>query len=493
MITSPPPQSIVHTRLTMGANQSGERNHARYHVLSGAQSVTATETFARIVAPMQTKISLALLGLTLSLPSGAVAQDSLEYAVKFVCGKVGLQSRFSIAPGSYFTDINIHNPNRDGLVFQVKFAKDSIGIGGPISPWVKLFLRYDQALNVNCQMIRKSLGTTAFMEGFAVFASRLPLDVVAIYTAAGAGGLVSTEQIVRVGARVSGAAGCVPSSAQPWLSDAVPVTTALHGVWGPNVNDIFAVGFGGRVVHYNGATWALQPTPAGGLFTLSDVWGSSGTDVWATGAPGDTLLHYNGTTWSIVTVSGTHGSTMGVSGNHNYDVFVVGNGGAIIHYDGINWSPQTSGTTNDLMDVFAVRDSNVFAVGRAGTILHWNGSFWAAQASGTTNDLNAVWGSSGQDVYAVGAAGTILHYNGTAWSPMTSGTRAVLNGVWGSSSCNVFVVGFGGTVLHFDGSVWAAEVSGTTEPLMDIWGFAGNRAYTIGGTAGSVTVRKRAL
>src|SRR6266850_4445048 len=149
------------------------------------------------------KSSLALLGLTLSLPSVALAQDSLEYAVKFVCGRVGGPTLFSIAPGSYFTDINIHNPNRDSLVFRVKFAKDSIGIGGPISPWAKLFLRYDQALNVNCQMIRKALGTGTFMEGFAVFDSRLPLDVVAVYTAAGTGGLVSTEQIVRVGARVS--------------------------------------------------------------------------------------------------------------------------------------------------------------------------------------------------------------------------------------------------------------------------------------------------
>src|SRR6267142_5432736 len=186
------------------------------------------------------KSSLALLGLTLSLPSVAVAQDSLEYAVKFVCGKVGGQTLFSIAPGSYFTDINIHNPNRDSLVFRVKFAKDSIGTGGPISPWVKLFLRYDQALNVNCQMIRKRLGTT-FMEGFAVFDSRMPLDVVAVYTAAGAGGLVSTEQIVRVAARVSAVAACVPSPAQPWLPDVVPDTTALIGVWGPNASDIFAV------------------------------------------------------------------------------------------------------------------------------------------------------------------------------------------------------------------------------------------------------------
>lgn len=439
------------------------------------------------------KIALALIGLTLSLPGVALAQDSLQYAVKFVCGKVGPQSLFSIAPGTYFTDINIHNPNRDSVVFRVKFAKDSIGIGGPISAWAKLFLRYDQALNVNCHLIRKTLQTNTFMEGFAVFESRLPLDVVALYTAAGAGGLVSTEHIVRVPARASPVAACAPSPAAPWLPDPVPVTTALHGVWGPHASDIFAVGFAGRAVHYNGTAWALQPTPVAGLLTLTDVWGSSGADVWATAVPTDTLLHYNGTAWSVVIVSGTHGGTMGVSGNRNSDVYAVGNGGAIIHYNGATWSPLTSGTTNDLLDVWAARDSNVFAVGRGGVILHWNGSFWAPQASGTTNDLNGIWGTSGQDVFAVGVNGTILHYNGTAWSPMTSGTQLPLNDVWGSSACNVFVVGHRGTILHFDGSAWAAEASGTTEPLMDVWGFAGNRVYVVGGTTASVTVRRRAL
>jgi hypothetical protein len=34
-------------------------------------------------------------------------------------------------------------------------------------------------------MIGKALGITTFAEGFAVFQSRLPLDVVAVYTAFG--------------------------------------------------------------------------------------------------------------------------------------------------------------------------------------------------------------------------------------------------------------------------------------------------------------------
>lgn len=433
-----------------------------------------------------------MMGIALLVPRGAVAQDSLEYAAKFVCGAVK-QPAINVAPGVYYTSLNIHNPNRDSLVFRVKFAQADTGIAGRISPWRPFTLRYDQALSLNCVNMFRALRLIGFGEGYAIIDSRLPLDVTGVYTAMGAAGLVSTEQIVRVAPR-SIAAACVSSPPQPWLPDPVPIATALHGVWGPTPSDIFAVGFAGRILHYNGAAWSSQPSPVGGVATLTGVWGSSGTDVWATILSADTLLHYNGTAWSIVGPIGvTAAGTMDVSGNHSWDVFVVGGQGAISHYDGTNWFPQASGTKNDLMDVWAARDSDVFAVGRGGTILHWDGSAWTPQVSGTANDLNGVWGLSGHEVFAVGGGGTILRYNGAAWSPMTSGTLIPLNAVWGSSSCNLFAVGLRGTILHYDGTAWNPEPSGTLEPLMDIWGFPGVRAYTVGGTTASVTVRKRAL
>lgn len=437
------------------------------------------------------KLLLLVTTTALLVPGLARAQDSLEYAAKFVCGRVSAQSAVFTARGSYFTSINIHNPNRDTVVFRVKFAQAGDSKAGTVSKWDSLPLRYDEALSLNCRTILRRFNSPAFAEGYVVIDTRLPLDVNAVYTAAGPSGLVSSEQIVRVTPQRLAAA-CVPSPVRPWVPDSVPITTALHGVWGPTSSDIFTVGFAAKILHNNGAVWLPQPVPGIG-FTLTDVWGSSGTDVWATAAPIDTILHYSGTSWSLVAVPGTHGSTQGVWGNHSWDVFVVGNGGAIVHFDGTNWTPQTSGTQTDLLAVWAARDSNVFAVGRKGTILHWNGSFWTPQTSGTTNDLNGVWGLSPSEVFAVGNGGTILRYNGTSWSPMTSGTTTVLNGVWGSSSCNLFAVGNGGTVLHYDGTAWGPEPSGTTEPLMDIWGFPGTRAYTVGGTATTVTVRKRAL
>jgi len=60
--------------------------------------------------------------------------------------------------------------------------------------------------------------------------------------------------------------------------------------------------------------------------------------------------------------------------------------------------------------VWGSSGSDVFAVGSGGKILHYNGMTWNEMDSRTCNDLKSVWGNSGTNVYAVGLYGTILHY-----------------------------------------------------------------------------------
>jgi hypothetical protein len=151
------------------------------------------------------------------------------------------------------------------------------------------------------------------------------------------------------------------------------------------------------------------------LLILTDVWGSSGTDVFAVGSSG-TILHYDGNSWSEMESTVTN-NLWGVWGSSGSNVFAVGEGGIIIHYDGSNWSEIESGTSKWLNGIWGSSGINVFAVGYSGTILHYDGSTWSAVSSGTTEDLYDVWGSSGSDVFAVGD--TVLHYDGSSWSEMS--------------------------------------------------------------------------
>jgi hypothetical protein len=118
------------------------------------------------------------------------------------------------------------------------------------------------------------------------------------------------------------------------------------------------------------SAWTWQnPLPQGNL--LYSVWGNSSSDVFAVGYDG-TILHYNGSAWSAMS-SGTTDVLGGIWGSSASDVFAVGEGGIILHYNGSTWSAMSSGTINDLHDVWGHLTSDVFAVGIFGTILHYSG------------------------------------------------------------------------------------------------------------------------
>ena len=133
-------------------------------------------------------------------------QVMFQYAVKFVCGKS--EGRV-VALGAYFTAINVHNPNERGIGFKKKFAIALPGEQpGPISKFSDSKLGPDQAFEIDCPDILRRTGTKGgFLKGFVVIESALELDVVAVYTAAGATGRVETMELERVKPRRQGAEG----------------------------------------------------------------------------------------------------------------------------------------------------------------------------------------------------------------------------------------------------------------------------------------------
>ena len=124
-----------------------------------------------------------------------------QYAAKFVCGKSPGEI---VAPGVYFTAINVHNPTYDSIRFAVKAAVALPGLQpGSVSPFVGARLGPDEALEIDCPDVRKLLRVdhSEFLKGFVVLESEVELDVVAVYTAAGRDGSVSTLHTERVPAR----------------------------------------------------------------------------------------------------------------------------------------------------------------------------------------------------------------------------------------------------------------------------------------------------
>ncbi len=128
---------------------------------------------------------------------------AFQYAVKFVCG----QSKGSVvAPGVYWTAINVHNPNINirGVQFRKTFVIALPGEKpGPVSPSFPASLGPNEALEIDWPDIREHLHYDGddLLKGFVVIDSGVELDVVAVYTALGPGEQAVTIHTERVPAR----------------------------------------------------------------------------------------------------------------------------------------------------------------------------------------------------------------------------------------------------------------------------------------------------
>jgi hypothetical protein len=140
-----------------------------------------------------------------SLATAAHSQEANVYAAKYVCGDpTGPEVTAGVvAPGRYFTSINVLNPNAQAIEFQKKFdiALPNENPDGKVSSAVTANLKPDSAFEIECADILAHLEMKlpTFAKGFVMLRSAQPLDVVAVYSvAASQTGPVVAFQTARV-------------------------------------------------------------------------------------------------------------------------------------------------------------------------------------------------------------------------------------------------------------------------------------------------------
>jgi len=262
-----------------------------------------------------------------------------------------------------------------------------------------------------------------------------------------------------------------------WGSQSSGTVATLRDVWGTSGSDMYACGADGTILHYDGISWGSQSS--GTANDLYGLWGASVDDIFAVGENG-IVIHYDGLSWNPMSKPPT-GHLNGVWGSAPDNAIAVGNGGVILRYDGVVWSTMTSGTATHLASVWGSAADDVFAAGNNGLVLRYDGMAWTEVASGHPN-VAGVWGSASDDVFAVGNGGTAIHYDGTLpWTEMAdTGTAENLYGVWGTSSVDVFAVGNAGTILHYDGASWTLMASGTGSDLLGVCGVGPMNVFVAG-------------
>lgn len=318
---------------------------------------------------------------------------------------------------------------------------------------------------------------------------------------------------------------------------AVGTQYALTSIWGSGANDIWAVGSGGTIVHWDGSGWVR--TPSGTAETFTAVYGTGAKDVYALARFAD-IRHSDGfagdtTTWTPLAIAerfknvgvraraawGTSPEELYVGGDyiHDYDwVYEVElgkwnlwrredvDGG--IDLAGVEptgdmfVTPQVLPTIRALWgtsatDLWALTDRAPYAQwgpgGANGGSVHRTANpdggtpLWVAVNTQTTTGLKGLHGTSKDDVWAVGAGGAIRHFAAGqySWAIVDSPVTEDLNCVWAIAPDDAWIVGNGGTILHYDGKAWtSAPVQWPrgidTPSLYGVWASGPNDVWAVG-------------
>ncbi|MFK7986418.1 MAG: WD40/YVTN/BNR-like repeat-containing protein [Sandaracinaceae bacterium] len=257
--------------------------------------------------------------------------------------------------------------------------------------------------------------------------------------------------------------GCGPDTTWKTAFDAQE-TGWLMNVW--SLRDDYRIAVGGsfsdgRAMHYDGETWVEQETGAEALINWAH--GLDENEVWAVGSSG-TILRWDGSAWASQE-SPTDQDLWGVWGAAADDVWAVGGSArfpsmaepTVIHYDGSSWSvvelPALERTgVAAYFKVWGSSANDVYVVGDAGVVLHWDGTTWTELFVGATDDLVALWGTGPDNIVAVGGRGNgiVSHWDGSEWRSVNLSPLRGLNGVWMRDPGVAHLVGLGGTSVTLD-------------------------------------------
>jgi hypothetical protein len=227
----------------------------------------------------------------------------------------------------------------------------------------------------------------------------------------------------------------------------------------------------------NAAGWCLQH-PAPTERDLLGIWGAAANDIWAVGE-GGTILHYDGSAWSRVT-SPTTEQLNAVFGSSANDVWAVGNSGSILRRQSGSWDIVTSFPGKILDDVWALDANHAWAVGSG--IFAWDGSTW--QQVSTVTSFRGVFGFNANDVWAVGYHVLPHHWNGSAWVPdETATTGGAYEDLWGTATNNLWMPEWFEEIGHYNGTVWTSEYVGSSPEYHGVWGLSANDVWFVGSEA----------
>jgi photosystem II stability/assembly factor-like uncharacterized protein len=274
-----------------------------------------------------------------------------------------------------------------------------------------------------------------------------------------------------------------PSSKPTWQLVFEKLPGALLRVWGTSSKDVYAVGANGDghgplFFHYDGTTWKRLDTGS-----TADLWWIdrvSADEIRAVGKGGAILAYHPSSRRFEAKTAPAPATLYGVWCAAADDCWYVGGNagqtGVVWRDDGATIRPMDLGVKTSSAALFKVHGTSpgdVWIVGEQGISVHWNGSTFTPERTGVSQTLFTVHGIAAAHAYTVGGLveGVLLRFDGSSWkneTPATpGGTMPGMNGVFEAADGTAYAAGYNGHVFRRDGGngVWS-EMSTSPEGSM---------------------------
>jgi hypothetical protein len=207
-----------------------------------------------------------------------------------------------------------------------------------------------------------------------------------------------------------------------WKYVGITLQDTLVAIKMIGVHDGWACGAAG-VFHYDGETWKSIPNVT--IENCSYIMALSSSDIWFV-TSGNKLLHYVNSSWSVIPLPSQSSIT--------HLVMETPERGWLVGHlsDGVSslLTPFYRGTIQIggeevlqnvwINDIAINSPSDIWAVGRGKSIAHYNGITWRVISSPTSQGLNKITFSSPHYGWAVGDQGTRVYYRDGKWETYVS-------------------------------------------------------------------------
>jgi hypothetical protein len=248
----------------------------------------------------------------------------------------------------------------------------------------------------------------------------------------------------------------------------------------------------GFVLHWDGQSWTMTPVFNGN--GISDLVMVSAHDGWALAGGSYAMLRWDGQSWRVVSSRRQWGlgRTQFLAANDGWGVAGTYTSGMIVRWDGRTWQQQAWLPVNYLAGLAVRSTTDGWAIGGygyTGSFFHWDGQTWT-QTTGPISDtvLQDLVMFSPIDGWAVGGGvcftcqdtGKIFRWDGNSWQFFQGAVR-YLWAVDGAAPDDVWAVGQNGLILHWDGANWTSVASPTTVQLRALSVRSATDVWAVGG------------